>query len=378
MDYDLSQKQEMLKEEAHRFFLKECDSPFVRKMLKDDRGYTKEMWYKMAELGWTGLLIPKHYGGSFESFIDMMVILYEMGYVCFPGPFFSTAVVGAITLLEAGNEDQKKTILPEVAKGNLLLTLALTEPNSTFSPEGVSLRADRQDDDYMLDGTKLFVPDAHVADIIFCVGRTEESRRKKRSGLSFFMVDRKAPGISICPLETFTGEKLCEVDFDHVRIRKENLLGKLNQGWPILKRVLQKTSVAKCAEMSGGGQKVLEMVVAHAKERKQFGHPIGSFQAIQQHCADILTFVDTCRLMTYEAGWRISEGLPFEKDASMCKAWVSDSYRRLVALGHQVMGGKGFLEDHDIHLYFYRAKAGEQAFGDAEFHREMVVQAMGL
>ena len=153
----------------------------------------------------------------------------------------------------------------------------------------------------------------------------------------------------------------------------------MDGGWPVLKKVLQKAAVAKCAEMSGGAQKVLEMVVDHAKKRIQFDHPIGSFQAVQHHCADILTCVDTSMFMTFQAGWRIARGMPFEKEAaSMSKAWVSDSYRKLLALGHQVMGGTGFMEEHDLQLYFRRAKAAELAFGDADFHRELVAQEMGL
>jgi len=378
MNYDLSEEQRILRDAAHNFLSKACDGMFVRQMIEDEKGYTQEMWDKMAELGWMGLLIPEKYDGFEGSFLDMIVLLYEMGYVCLPSPFFSTAVLGVITLLEAGNEDQKKVILPEVVSGGRLLTLAWIEIGGTYSGEGISLSADRQGDHYTLSGTKLFVPYAHVADTIVCVARTDETQGDMEKGVSLFIVDAKVPEISIHSLKTFTGEKLFEVNFEDVTVPKESLLGELNQGWPILKTVLQKAAVAKCAEMSGGAQKVLEIAVAYAKEREQFGRPIGSFQAIQHHCANILTYVDTSRFMTYQASWRISEGLPFEKEASMCKAWVSDSYRPLLLLGHQIMGGTGFMEEHDLHLYYNRAKAAELAFGDGDFHREMVAQQMGL
>lgn len=378
MNYDLTTEQKLVKDSAREFLTKEIDSEFVREMIKDEKGYTEEHWHKMADLGWIGLLIPEPYGDFGMSFIEMALVLYEMGYACFSGPFFSTAVLGVTTLLEAGNDDQKKEILPEVANGNRLLTLAWTEESATYSPKGISLRANPQDGDYILSGTKLFVPDAHVADTIVCVARTGEELAYEGDGVSLFIVDRKSPGIKINVLDSFMGDKLCEMHFDNVRIHKQNLLGEINQGWFVLKSVLQKGSVAKCAEMTGGAKKVLELAVDHAKKRIQFGRPIGSFQAVQHHCANILTYVDTSTFMTYQACWRISEGLEFEKEASMCKAWVGDSYRKLVALTHQVMGGLGFMEEIDLNLYFNRAKAAELAFGDGDFHRELVARHMGL
>ena len=378
MNYDLTTEQKLVKDSAREFFSKELDSEFVREMIKDENGYTEELWRKMADLGWMGLLIPEPYGDFGMSFIDMAMLLYEMGYACFPGPFFSTAVLGVTTLLEGGNDDQKRAILPEVATGNRLLTLAWTEESATYSARGISLRANRQNGDYVLSGIKLFVPDAHVADTIVCVARTGEELTYEGEGVSLFVVDKKSSGIKTHVLDHFMDDKLCEVNFDNVRVPKQNLLGELNQGWVVLKKVLQKAAVAKCAEMIGGAKKVLELTVDYAKKRVQFGSPIGSFQAIQHHCANMVTYADTSTFMTYQACWRISEGLVFEKEASMCKAWVSDSYRQLAALGHQVMGGLGFMEEIDLNLYFNRAKAAELAFGDGDFHREMLAQKLNL
>jgi 3-oxocholest-4-en-26-oyl-CoA dehydrogenase beta subunit len=378
MNYDLSSDQKLLKDSAREFFSKEFDTTLFREMVNDDKGYTEEHWKKMAELGWMGLLIPEKYADFEMSFLDMAVLLYEMGYACFPGPFFSTAVLGVITLLEAGSDAQKQKVLPELARGERILTLAWTEASGTYSANGISARADLQNDRYAISGTKLFVPYAHIADTILCAARTEEPQEDSGPGISLFIVDGKSRGLGVEVLNTMAGDKLCEVTLDKVRISRGNLLGECNQGWSVLKEVLLKAAVAKCAEMSGGAQKVLEMVIDHAKKRVQFGQPIGSFQAIQHHCANILTYVDTSKFMTYQAAWRISQGLPFEKEASMCKAWVSDSYRQLVALGHQVMGGIGFMEETDLQLYFKQAKAAEIAFGDADFHRELVADQIGL
>ena len=374
MNYDLNEEQNLLKDAARKFLADECSSAFVRRMAGEDKGFTQDVWTKMADLGWLGLPFPEAYGGSGMDFLHLAVLLAETGYACLPGPLFSTVVLGGLTVLEAGSELQKKTVLPEVVSGNRLLTLAWLEKDGRGLPESITLRADFREGHYVLSGTKLFVPDAHVANTIVCAARTTDPH----PGVSLFLVDASKPGLTVTLLDTISGDKQCEVALDSVAVTQGDMLGKPGEAWPVLKRAILKAAVAKCAEMAGGARKVLELAVGYAKERVQFGRPIGAFQAVQHHCANMLTYADTIQFMTYHAAWRIAAGLPFEREASMCKAWVSDGYRRLVALGHQVMGGIGFMEEHDLHLYFKRAKAGELMFGDADFHRELVAQEMGL
>ena len=378
MDYDLSTEEKLVKDAAREFFSKEIDSTSIREIAKNNKGYAPELWEKMADLGWIGMLIPDRYGQCEMSFLDMLLLLYEMGYACFPGPFFSTAVVGVITLLEAGSDAQKINLLPEVSRGDRILTLAWAEPAGTYSAYGISAKADLQNGHYVLSGTKLFVPYAHVADTILCAARTEDSKERHEEGISLFILDKRSPGLGIEVLNSISNDKMCEVSLDHIHVPEENLLGKRGQGWSVLKKVLLKASVAKCAEMSGGAQRVVELTADYAKKREQFGVPIGSFQAVQHQCANMLTYAETSRLMTYYAGWRISEGLPFEKEAYMCKAWVSNSYRLLTGLGHQVFGGLGFMEEIDLQLYFRHAKAAELAFADSDFHREQLAEYLGL
>ena len=374
MNYDLSEEQNILKEAAHKFLTDKCSSGFVREMAADEKGFSPELWQEMAELGWMSLLIPKEYEGAGGNFLDLSVLLSEMGYVCLPGPFFSTVVQGCLVLLEAGNNIQKAEVFPELCSGKRILTLAWVEEEGTFEPEGIKLEADPEDDHYILSGTKLFVPDAHVADTIICVARTGEGA----AGLSLFMVDSGSPGIRIKVLDTIAADKQCEVIFDRVSVPDKALLGELGGALPILERTLLMSAVAKSAEMTGGARRVLDLVIPYTKERTQFERAIGSFQAVQHHCVNMLTYSDTMGFMTDRAAWRISAGLPFKKEAAMCKAWVSDSYRKLVALGHQVIGGVGFMEEHDLQLYFKRAKAAELMFGDGDFHRELVAREMGL
>lgn len=374
MNYDFNSGQNILKESAHKLLGKECTSEYVREMIEDETGFSEKLWDKMAELGWMSLLIPEEYDGSGVNFLDLSILLVEMGYYLMPGPFFSTVVQGGLAVLEAGNDDQKSEILPEIANGKRKLTLAWIEEDGIYSPQGIKLKANHQDDRYILTGSKLFVQDAQVTDTIICVARTSKGDKD----LSLFLVNAKNPGIIIQPLNTISGDKTFEVLFNNVSVPEKALLGNLNGAWPILETVLLKSAVAKSAEMTGGAEKVMEMVVDYAKGRKQFGKPIGAFQAVQHHCAKMLTYLDSQKNLMYQAAWKISENLPYEFEAAACKAWSSDSYRKLTALGHQVIGGIGFMEEYDLQLYFKHAKTSELLCGDADIHREIVAQKMEL
>ncbi len=377
MDLGFSEEQEMLRTTARDFLANECPSDLVKEMAEDEKGYPPELWKKMAELGWMGLAFPEEYDGMGMTFLDLVVLLEEIGRACLPGPYFSTVVLAGYTILEAASEEQKKDLLIKIANGDLIVTLALTEPSASYEPDAITVKATPDKDDYVINGTKLFVPDANVADYIICVARTKDGASPEE-GITLFLVDAKSPGISTTLLKTIAGDKQCEVIFEDVRVPKGNIIGELDKGWPVVEKVLEKATVGLCAQMVGGAQKALEMSIDYAKERVQFGRPIGSFQSIQNYCADMVTDVDGSKYITYEAAWKLSEGLPVTMEVSMAKAWVSEAYRRVTLLGHQIHGAIGFCEDHDLPLYFKRAKAGELTFGDADLHREIVAKQLGL
>jgi alkylation response protein AidB-like acyl-CoA dehydrogenase len=377
MDLGLNEEQEMLKTSARDFLQKECPKQLVKQLDESDAGYSPELWRKMAELGWTGLIFPEKYGGSGGSFLDLIVLLEEMGYHILPGPFFSTVVLCGLTILASGTEEQKRELLPKIANGEMILALALTEPSASYDAASIKAKATAHNDDYIINGTKLFVLDANVADCILCVARTKETKNPE-DGITIFLVDAKSPGIKCTLLKTLARDKQCEIVLDNVTVPKKNILGKLDQGWPIVKDTLQKATAAKCAEMVGGAQAALEMTVKYAKERVQFNRPIGSFQAIQHYCANMVTDVDGARFITYKAAWELSEGLPATKDVAVAKAWTSEAYGRVTLLAHQIFGAIGFTMDHDIHLYYRRAKAGEIMFGDGDFQRAIVASELGL
>ncbi|MDM8000723.1 MAG: acyl-CoA dehydrogenase family protein [Dehalococcoidia bacterium] len=377
MDFGLTDEQEMLRKSARDFLQKELPKKLVRELDESDEGYSPDVWKKMSDLGWMGLPFPSKYGGGDGSFLDLAVLLEAMGYNVVPGPFFSTVVLGGLTVLAAGTEAQKKDILPKIAAGNLKLTLALTEASGRYDAKSVRTTATQQDGSYVINGTKLFVPDANVADYLLCVARTKAAR-KPENGITIFLVDAKAPGIKCTLLKTLARDKKCEVIFDNVAVPRGSIVGRLNQGWAVVEDVLEKAKVAKCAEMVGGAQAALDMAVAYAKERVQFNRPIGSFQAIQHYCANMVSDVDGSRFVTYKAAWKVSEGLPAKMDVAIAKAWTGEAYSRVTLLGHQIFGAIGFTMDHDMHLYYRRAKAGDIMFGDSAAQRALVADELGL
>jgi alkylation response protein AidB-like acyl-CoA dehydrogenase len=374
MKLTLSEEQEMLRKTARDFLTEKCSKKFVKQMEESEAGYSGELWQEMADLGWMGLVFPGKYGGGDMSFLDLAVLLEEMGRACLPGPFFSTVVLGGLPILDFGTEEQKQEYLPELIRGEKIFTLALTEPGyNNYDASSVTAEAVPDNGNYIISGTKLFVPDAHIADYLLCVAGT-----KPKSGMTILLADAKNAKIKCTVLKTMAGDKLCGVVFDQVPVPKANILGRLNQGRSAIQKTIQKAAVGKCCEMLGNIQRVLEMTVDYAKDRKQFGRPIGSFQVIQHYCADMATDIDGARFGTYQAAWMLSEGLPCAKEVAVAKAWVGEASQRIFALAHQIHGAIGVTLEHDLHYYTRRAKAAELAFGDTDFYREVVAKEMGL
>lgn len=377
MNLSLSEEQEMIKTSARDFLTDKLPKTAVKEMEESEHGYSPELWQEMAGLGWMGLAFPEKYGGADMGFLDLAILLEETGRACLPGPLFSTVVLGGLPILDAGNEAQKQEYLPRIASGEIIFTLALTEPSARYNAAAITAGAAADGDNYTLNGTKLFVPNADIADYMLVVARTSEQAQPE-DGITIFIIDTRSPGISIAALKTMAKDRLCEVIFNQVKVPKTNILGQLNQGWSEVQRIIERAAVAKCCEMVGGMQQVLEMTVDYAKERKQFGRPIGSFQIIQHYCADMLSDVEGARLSAHQAAWMVSEGLPCTAQVATAKAWAGQASQRVMALAHQIHGAIGITIDHDLHYYTRRAKAAESTFGNADFYLEIVAQEMGL
>lgn len=375
MDLGLNETQQMLKNSAREFLQAECPDTYVRAMEEDARGYTPDMWRKIAEQGWLGLIFPEEYGGVGLTYLDLSVLLEEMGRALLPGPFFSTIVMGGMAIMDAGSDQQKRRLLPQICDGQHIVTLALTEPSARWDAAGIqTAAAQNADGSWTLNGTKLFVPNAHVADTYIVAARTGDAERD----ITLFFVPGDADGVTQTLLKTIASDRQSEITLDGVSLPAEAALGEVNKGWDTIEKVLAWGAIGKCAEMVGGAEQVLEMTVEYAKQRTQFGRPIGSFQAIQHHCANMATDVEGSRYITYQAAWLLSEGEAAAQEVAMAKAWVSDAYRRICALGHQCHGAIGFTKEHNMQLYSRRAKAAELAFGDTDFHLETVADGLGI
>ena len=371
MNFAFSEEQEELRRTVRSFLEQKSPESEVRRLMETTEGFDASVWKQMGEqLGLQGLAIPEEFGGSGYSYVELGVVLEEMGRALLCAPYFSTVVLAANTLLHCGDESAQKEYLPGIASGETIATLAFTEPSGRWDADGIQMQASGSGDSWTLDGEKMFVIDGHTADLLLVAARTG-------AGISLFAVPSDASGVTRTPLSTMDQtRKQAKVEFSATPAR---LVGTDGAGWDTLNRVLDLAAVGLAAEQVGGAQKCLEMSVEYAKVRVQFGRPIGSFQAIKHKCADMLLEVESAKSAAYYAMWAASElndELPVV--ASLAKAYCSDAYFHAAAENIQIHGGIGFTWEHPAHLYFKRAKSSELLLGDPTYHRELLAQRIGI
>jgi alkylation response protein AidB-like acyl-CoA dehydrogenase len=356
MDIGFTEEQELLRDSARRFLEGECTSQFVRQRMAEPTATTDEFWAKLAEQGWLGIIYPEEEGGSGLGLVELTVLMEEMGRAIMPGPFLSTVLLGGAAIAKAGTPEQRREWLPQIAAGRAKAALAWTEPNLRWDAAGIILTAHEVSGGFSLSGTKLFVGDAHLADVIVIATRTRDGSTME-DGISLFLVPKGTPGLAITVLATIDEtRKLCEVKLDNVVMPSTALLGEIHQGWPPLSRVIAGATVALAAEMCGGAQQVLDMTVGYAKIRIAFGKPIGSYQGVKHQAADMLVALENAKSLTYYAAWAADQNLDETPLAvSMAKAAASDMYRKVAGTGIQLHGGIGMTWEHDLQLYFKRA-----------------------
>jgi alkylation response protein AidB-like acyl-CoA dehydrogenase len=371
VNFAFSEEQEELRKSVRRFLEDKSPETEVRRLMETTEGYDPAVWSQMAQqLGLQGLAIPEEFGGSGYTYVELIVVLEEMGRALLCAPYFSTVALAANALLVSGDDAAKKELLPGIASGETIATLALTEESGKWDEAGVTMTASKSGESYTLSGTKSFVLDGHTASLILVAARTG-------AGVSLFAVNGDASGLVRTPLSTMDQtRKQAKLEFTDVPAR---LIGAEGSGWAVLSKTLDLAAVALAAEQVGGAQKVLDMSVEYAKVRVQFGRPIGSFQAIKHKCADMLLEVESAKSAAYYAGWAAAEDsdeLPVV--ASLAKAYCSDAYFHAAAENIQIHGGIGFTWEHPAHLYFKRAKTDELYLGDPTYHRELLAQRIGL
>ncbi len=371
MNFAFSEEQDELRKAVRRFLEDKSPETEVRRLMDTEDGYDLAVWRQMADqLGLQGLTIPERFGGSGFSYVELVVVLEEMGRALLCAPYFSAVALAANLLLVSGDEAAQADYLPSIADGSKIATVALAEASGRWDEEGVTVAASRSGDDWHVSGEKLYVLDGHAADLVLVAARTG-------AGVSLFAVDKAAAGYQATSLSTMDQtRKQAKLTFDSTPAR---LVGVEGEGWAAISKMLDLAAVALAAEQVGGAQKVLEMAVEYAKVRVQFGRPIGSFQAIKHKCADMLLEVESAKSAAYYAGWAAAEDsdeLPVV--ASLAKSYCSEAYFHATAENIQIHGGIGFTWEHPAHLYFKRAKSSELLFGDPTYHRELLAQRIGI
>jgi alkylation response protein AidB-like acyl-CoA dehydrogenase len=376
VNFAFSEEQEELRQTVRRFLEDKSPESEVRRLMETTEGYDEAVWKQMGqELGLQGIAVPEEYGGQGFTFIELGIVLEEMGRLLLCAPYFSSAVLATNAILNVASEEQKQQLLPEIASGEKIATLAFTEASGRWDAEGITLEAAEGKGGWTVSGEKMFVLDGHTADVIVVVARTPGS--SGTDGLTFFSIAADADGLHRTALSTMDQtRKQAKLELKGV---KAEPLGEVGQGWPALSKTLDQASVALANEMVGGAQFVLDMSVQYAKDRVQFGRPIGSFQAIKHKCADMLLEVESSKSAAYYSSWAAAEDndeLPVV--APLAKAYVSDAYFHCAAENIQIHGGIGFTWEHPAHLYFKRAKSSEIYLGDATYHRELLAQRIGI
>ena len=374
MDVLFTEEEEMLKRLTRAFLEAECPLRLSSDMEADERGYPPDLWKQMAQLGWFGLALPERYGGQGAPLTYLGIVLEEVGRAVAPVPFHST-MVPALTIERAGTDEQRQDVLPRVCRGDMIMTWALTERDYRLRPESIHAEAVPNGDHYVISGSKLFVENFNVADSCLVACRTGEGSPDSE-GISLFLVDTASPGVSDTLLNTLAKDKQSDVVFDHVRVPKGNLVGELNRGWPIVEAMLERATALLCAQIVGASGKAAELAIEYSKSRVAFGRPIGAFQSIAHMCADMTMWVDGARLLTYEALWRMDQGLTAGPQVSAAKAFCNDRCEAVVRSSNMIHGGISFMREFNLNLWFRRVSAWTMRLGTSFEHRARIAQAI--
>jgi alkylation response protein AidB-like acyl-CoA dehydrogenase len=374
MDTTLTEEEVMVRETARKFLESQCPTRLVREMEKDPNGYPPDLWRQAAELGWPGMALPEEYGGSGLPLGYLGLVLQEAGRALAPLPLHST-VVTAQAIANSGSTALCQEVLPGVAAGETILTWAFTEQDPRYRSEAVLLEAKADGDNFVLNGTKLFVDNFEAADRVLVVCRTAAASAAS-AGLTLFLVDTKAPGITNTPLVTLAKDRQSEVAFNKVRVPRSAMVGELNQGAPLAEDLIELATVLLCAQMLGATRKDFEMAVEWSKYRKAFGQPIGAFQSLQHMCADMLMWIDGGELLTYEALWKMDQGLPATVEVSQAKAFCNEKCVASARIAQSIHGGIGFMMEFDLQLWYRRIAAWTTRLGTTYEHRARIAHAL--
>lgn len=375
MDMEFTEEQLRLQDTAHRFLEKESPLSVAREQETTETGFSLDTWQKMAGLGWLGLPYPEEFGGYGMGHVDLVILAKELGRVLCPSPYIPTVVLAGGAILASGTEEQKKTYLPRVAGGHVVIAFALQEASSYVDPRGIHARATETAGGWVINGTKMFVEFANAADRLLVVARTSGDAPSP-DGVTMFLADAKSPGIKMNLLGTLARDKQFEITFDGVKVAGEDVLGPIGNAWPVLEKVVQSGIVALSGYMIGASEKIHSMAVEFAKQRVQYDRPIGSFQAIQHYLAQSITEIIGADTMAFYSAWSLDAGLPSREIVAKTKSLAGDTYKNTSSLGAQIYGGIGFNEDVDTTLFLRRGKQAQLFMGDTGYWEDVIAEEL--
>jgi alkylation response protein AidB-like acyl-CoA dehydrogenase len=365
MDIELSDEQRQLMETARRFVERECPLSLTRSLESSETGYSIDVWRRMAELGWLGLLVPEAYGGAALGMVDVAVLCRELGRSLVPAPLIPSAVIAASAIAAAGTDAQKDAYLPRTASGEVTIAFALQE-GRRYDATGISMTARRDGDGFVLNGKKRFVEYAAGSDRLLVLARTGDVPRSS-DGVTAFLIDAGAPGVLLRGLGTMARDNQSDVTFDNVRVSSADIIGPVGGAWPVIEEAVFRGVIAFCAYMVGAAQEIHAMATDFAKQRVQFDRPIGSFQSIQHYLAQSITEITSADTMTFYTAWSLDQGTPARAMVAKTKMCAGDTLKQVTALGAQIYGGVGFIEDVDTTLFLRRGKQWQLSMGDTGF-----------
>ncbi|MBI4506193.1 MAG: acyl-CoA/acyl-ACP dehydrogenase [Chloroflexi bacterium] len=366
------QAEALLRETAARFVARECSPEVVARLEEDPLGYAPEHWRRLAELGWLGLLVPEEHGGAGVSLRELATVVGVLGAAGLPSPLFATVVEAGTLIALAGEEQQRRRWLPALAGGEALLSAALLEPGADIAPSAVQMRATAFAGGFRLRGQKLFVPYAHVASHLVCLVRADDAPQ----GLSLLLVPRVAPGVQLTRLRTTNGDPQFAVAFTDVDVPRSALLSASGAAWPHVEATLDRGAALKCAELVALGQRALDLTLAFVRERTQFGQPIGRFQAVHHHCADMSCLLEQARVLTAQAIWRLADGREAAREVALAKVKASEGIPALLRMAHQLHGGVGYYTNYPLEMLYRRSMAAAAVYGSARWHRRRLAHLL--
>lgn len=369
----LSESEEMLRKTAQDFMQRDAPKEVVQALQVTDTGCTDDLWRKIAEMGWLGVIIPEQYGGTGNPLTSAGVLFEVLGRGPLPGPYFSSGILGSLIILEAATEEQKRSVLPDVAEGKQILTLALTEPEYSWEPGAVQTTATAKNGDFVLDGLKLFTSDAGAATQFIVVARSGKGADPAK-GISLFLVDSKSAGVSVRRLPGFLAGRIFEVKLDSVKVPRSAMLGNDPEGWTSLQQAIDKSIPVLCAYKVGGSQALLDMALEHTRTREQFGQPVGRFQRVQDMIIEMVDHTDAARWVTYEALWKLDTQRPAAESVHLAKVVASEGYFQVCTLAHRAFSGISYSIEHPVSFHTRASRALYTFLGDPAYHRQQLAK----